>query len=77
MARKTLHVVKSPAGGWAVKKGGSSRATKIYATQRGAIVHGREIAKNQKAEFYIHRKDGKIREKDSYGNDPHPTKDKR
>ena len=77
MARKTLHVVKSPAGGWAVKKGGSTRATKIHVTQRGAIAHGREIAKNQKAEFYIHGRDGKIREKDSYGNDPHLPKDKR
>ncbi len=77
MARKTLHVVKSPAGGWALKKGGSTRATKIYGTQKVAIVRGREIAKNEKAEFYIHGRDGKIREKDSYGNDPHPPKDKR
>lgn len=78
MAKKvTQHVVKNPDGGWAVKKGGSDRATKVYNTQEEAITHGREIAKNQGAEFYIHGKDGKIREKDSYGKDPNPPKDKR
>lgn len=77
MTKKTQHVVKSADGGWAVKKGGSSRATKVYETQKEAITHGREIAKSQKAEFYIHGKDGKIREKDSYGSDPLPPKDKK
>ena len=70
------HVVKS-ADGWAVKKGGSTRATKVFSTQQEAVTHGRNIAKNQKAEFYIHGKDGKIREKDSYGKDPNPPKDKK
>lgn len=71
------HVVKNPSGGWAIKKGGSDRATKVYDTQNEAIAHGREIAKNQGAEFYIHGRDGKIREKDSYGRDPNPPRDKR
>lgn len=70
------HVVKS-SDGWAVKKGGSTRATKVFSTQQEAVTHGRNIAKNQKAEFYIHGKDGKIREKDSYGMDPNPPKDKK
>jgi len=77
MPKKTQHVVKNSNGGWAVKKGGSSRATKIYTTQKDAIVAGRAIAKNQHAEFYIHGKDGRIREKDSYGSDPFPPKDKK
>ncbi len=77
MVKKTLHVVKNPSGGWAVKKGGSSRATKVHSTQGAAIKHGRTIAKSQNAEFYIHGRDGKIREKDSYGNDPFPPKDKK
>lgn len=77
MAKKTQHVVKNSSGGWAVKKGGSSRATKVYSTQKEAIDHARTIAKTQKAEFYIHGRDGRIREKDSYGKDPHPPKDKK
>ncbi len=77
MAKKTQHIVKNPSGGWSVKKGGSSKATKVYDTQSEAIKRGREIAKNQNAEFYVHGKDGRIREKDSYGNDPNPPKDKK
>jgi hypothetical protein len=77
ISKKTQHIVKSPDGGWAVKKGGSTKATKIFDTQAKAIAHGREIAQNQKAEFYVHGKDGRIREKDSYGRDPHPPKDRK
>lgn len=77
MTKKTQHVVKSPDGGWAVKKGGATRATKVFDTQREAIKHGQEIAKSQKAEFYVHREDGRIRDKRSYGNDPFPPKDKK
>lgn len=77
MSKKSQHVVKDTKDGWAVKKGGSTRATKIFKTQQEAIDYGRGIAKNQKAEFYIHSRDGKIREKDSYGNDPFPPKDKK
>jgi hypothetical protein len=77
MAKITQHVVKSEGDGWALKKGGASKATKIYKTQQEAIARGREIARNQNAEFYIHGKDGKIRKKDSYGGDPLPPKDKK
>lgn len=77
MAKKTQHVVKNPGGGWAVKKGGASKATKVHRTQEEAIQHGREIARSQKAEFYVHGRDGRIREKDSYGKDPLPPRDKR
>lgn len=77
MTKKSQHVVKNPDGGWAVKKGGSTKATKVFDTQEKAIARGREIAKNQKAEFYIHGRDGRIREKDSYGKDPYPPKDKK
>lgn len=77
MSKKTQHVVKNPGGGWAVKKGGSTKATKIHKTQGEAIKHGRSIARGQNAELYIHGRDGRIREKDSYGRDPNPPKDKR
>lgn len=77
MNNKSQHVVKTTEGGWAVKKGGSDKASKTFDTQQKAIDYGRQVAKNQGAEFYIHGKDGKIRSKDSYGNDPHPPKDKK
>ena len=34
----------------------------------------REIAINQKSEVLIHGEDGRIRERNSYGNDPYPPK---
>lgn len=77
MTKKSQHVIRDPGGGWAVKKGGSSKATKVHKTQEAAIKHGREIARSQKAEFYVHGRDGRIREKSSYGPDPNPPKDKR
>jgi uncharacterized protein YdaT len=76
MSRKNQHVV--PNGNeWAVKGAGNDRATKIVGTQSEAIKIAREIAINQKSEVVIHRPDGTIRDKDSYGNDNNPPKDKK
>jgi uncharacterized protein YdaT len=71
---KNQHVTKHPGGGWQIKGEGNQRATVITNTQREAINKARDIARNQKSELYFHGRDGKIREKDSHGNDPHPPK---
>ena len=76
MAKKTHHVVPNPSGGWSVKKGGAERASKVFKTQVDAIDYAKEQAKKAHSELYVHRKDGTIRERDSYGNDPFPPKDK-
>ncbi|MCG7645074.1 DUF2188 domain-containing protein [Alteromonas sp. Cnat3-28] len=73
---KNQHVVKHP-DGWAVKGAGNSKATKVTNTQQEAIVRAEEIAKNQQSDTKIHGRDGKIRAGNSYGNDPHPPKDKK
>ncbi|MBM6403347.1 DUF2188 domain-containing protein [Phycicoccus sp. CSK15P-2] len=70
---KGQHVVPS-GDGWAVRKAGSERASGTYTTQKEAVSKARQIAKNQRTELYIHGKDGKIRERSSFGNDPHPPK---
>lgn len=70
---KNQHVVPHPEG-WAVKGEGNSKPTKISDTQQEAISYAREIAKNQESELLIHGRDGKIRDRDSYGNDPYPPK---
>jgi len=75
MAKKNQWVTKHPKG-WAVKGEGNKRATKITKTQKEAINIAKKIAKNQKSELYIQNREGKIRSKDSYGNDPCPPKDK-
>ena len=73
MKKSNQHVVTHN-GGWAVRRENSSRVTESFATQREAINAGREIARNQNSELIIHRPNGQIRDKDSYGNDPFPPK---
>ncbi len=77
MARKTQHVVPNASGGWSVKKGGASKATEHFATQKEAISVGRTISKSQCAELIIHRKDGSIRESNRYACDPCPPRNKK
>ncbi|MBA0215359.1 DUF2188 domain-containing protein [Pectobacterium brasiliense] len=66
---KNQHVVPHN-GEWAVRGEGNDRVTKTFDTQREAIDYGRGIARSQESELVIHRPDGRIRDKDSYGNDP-------
>ena len=73
MNRKGQHVVPRD-NKWAVRKTGSDRVTRKFDTQREAINVAREFARNQKTELYIHGRDGRIRERDSYGNDQFPPK---
>ncbi len=73
MSRKGQHVVPSESG-WSVRKAGASRASSVHATQQEAIAAATQIARNQGTELYIHGRDGRIRDRSSYGNDPKPSK---
>ena len=75
MAKKNQWVTIHPIG-WAVKGEGNTKVPKITKTQKEAIDIAKRIAKNQKSELIIQSTKGKIRSKDSYGNDPFPPKDK-
>ena len=73
MSKSGQHVV--PRGDkWAVLRGGASRVTGTFPTQKEAIDRAREIAIHQRTELYIHGTDGRIRERNSYGSDGHPPK---
>ncbi|WP_007682468.1 DUF2188 domain-containing protein [Sphingobium indicum] len=73
MAKKGQHVV--PNGGkWSVKTAGASRASSTHKTQAEAIKAGTQRAKKEGTELYVHGRDGRIRERNSYGHDPHPPK---
>jgi Uncharacterized protein conserved in bacteria (DUF2188). len=63
------HVVPH-AGRWAVRGEGNKRVTSTHDTQAEAIERARRIATRERSEVVIHRPDGRIREKDSYGSDP-------
>lgn len=73
MSKKGQHVVPT-ADGWVVKKAGAERASSVHATQAEAIATATQIARNQRTELYVHGRDGRIRERNSFGNDPHPPK---
>lgn len=68
---KNQHVVPHD-GGWAVRGEGNERATSVHATQADATEAARQIATNQQSEVLIHGRNGQIRERNSYGNDPCP-----
>jgi len=67
------HVVKRD-NGWAVKGAGNKKVTAIAPTQKQAIDIAKAIATNKQSEVVIHGRDGKIRDRNSYGNDPYPPK---
>lgn len=73
MSKKNQHVVPHP-GGWAVKSAGSRRAASIHQTQRAAIEAGRQSAINNRSELFIHGRNGQIRERNTYGDDPYPPR---
>lgn len=71
--RKNQHVVKTPSG-WGVRGERNSKITENFPKQKEAIERAREIAINQRSEVLIHGENGRIRERNSYGNDPFPPK---
>lgn len=73
MSRRNQHVVPHPQG-WAVKGAGNERATSVHPTQAAAIAAGRDLAQSQRSELLIHRENGQIRARNSYGHDPYPPK---
>lgn len=74
MSKKDYFVVSRPQGGWAVKKGGAQRASVVTGTQAESIQAGKSLAKKNNGELTIQGKDGKFREKNSYGDDPRNIK---
>lgn len=75
MAKRSNHVVpSSKPGGWAVKKAGSIRATKSFSQKEEAVKFARELSRREMTELYIHKKDGTVQERNSYGKDPFPPK---
>lgn len=57
---------------WANRREGSNRVSKIHRTKKEAAQAGRATAKREGTEHLIHNRDGKIGERNSYGNDPYP-----
>jgi hypothetical protein len=72
---KRQHVTPRDGGGWQTKREGASRAGSVHDTQADAEAAAKATARREGGEVVIHGRDGKIRDADSYGNDPCPPKD--
>lgn len=60
---------------WAVRKTKSNRVSSTHTTQAAAINTARTGAQRDHSEVVIHRPNGQIRDRDSYGSDPNPPTD--
>ena len=71
-----VHVSRNTEGtGWKKTIDGE-KVGNAHRTQKAAIDASESIAKRNKSEVVVHGRDGKIRSKDSFGNDPKSIKDK-
>ena len=71
---KNYHVTKRSDGLWQAIGEGNSRASFVGNTQEQARQRARDLAIKNHSEVLVHGVNGKIRAKDSYGNDSHPPK---
>jgi hypothetical protein len=76
MAKQTYHVTPDLGGRWVVRKTGSDRADGAFSRQRDAIEYAKDEARREskkgQVDVVIHKRDGRIGSKDSYGSDPRP-----
>ena len=72
--RKNIHITQRADGNWQGIRENASRASFITITQKEACAKARNVAIKDHVEMLIHGKDGKIRARNSYGNDPYPPK---
>ena len=74
MARKQVHVVYKSFV-WQVEVTGEGSARSTHTTKEAAVAAGRTLAKSlAPSELYIHKMDGTIEDKDTYGDDPFPPR---
>ncbi len=61
-------------GQWAVKRSGATKAASLHPTQDEAWKEARRLARGAGSEAFLKGTNGKIRARNSYGNDPYPPK---
>jgi hypothetical protein len=72
---KNVHVSKNAGRStWKMTQGGDTLST--HRTQSAAAAAGKREAKRDKVDLVTHGRDGRIRSKDSFGNDPHPPRER-
>jgi len=61
-------------GKWESKREGGGRASKVSETQKEAWDYSKSKAKESGGEAFLKGRDGKIRERNTYGKDAYPPK---
>lgn len=75
MSKKQRAVHTVPHGdGWANRRESSKRVSKTFARKSDAQAAGRKTAKREGTEHLVHKRDGTIGERNSYGSDPYPPR---
>ena len=72
--KKNFSTQQRDDGKWESKREGAIRASVVTDTQAEAWDFSKEHAKEEKGEAFLKGCDNKIRERNTYGNDPHPPK---
>jgi hypothetical protein len=72
--KKPVHVTPRDDDGWAVMREGNKRASSVHPTQREAEKEGKEAARKDQTEFFLHNKQSRVRKRHSYGSDPESSK---
>ena len=70
-----VHTVPTGDSGWVNEMDG--KFLSLHLTKANAVIAGRCYAKREHVEHTIHNRNGRIAEKNSYGNDPCPPRDGR
>jgi Uncharacterized protein conserved in bacteria (DUF2188) len=73
VAQGDIHVVPSDAG-WRVEVEGLGRARSTHATQAEARTAARDLARRKESELLVLGRNGRIRERNTDGPDPRPSK---
>lgn len=73
--KNNIHVIKDK-NGWSMAKE-NEEYKKYFNTKEEALTYSKNEAIKNKVELIIHNENGIISNKNSYGNDPHPPKDKK
>ena len=63
-----------PDGKWESKREGGKRASRVTETQAEAWAYSKSKAKESGGEAFLKGRDGKLRERNTYGKDPYPPK---
>jgi hypothetical protein len=69
MAKANVHTVPHE-DGWANRREGAKRVSKVFKTKAEAQAAGRKTAMRESVEHLIQDRDGQLSERNSYGSDP-------